>query len=126
MRLADYLYTITHADNAGMTYTVRLLNDCAIYRAHFPGEPITPGVCIVQMAKELMELHTGAHLEIAKVKDARFLSVLSPTTTSEITFKLSNITPANDGLGIAARVEVTASGETKARISFELAAAARN
>lgn len=126
MRLADYLYTITRADNAGMAYTVRLLNDCAIYRAHFPGEPITPGVCIVQMAKELMELHTGAHLEIAKVKDARFLSVLSPTTTSEVTFKLSNITPANDGLGIAARVEVTASGETKARISFELAAAARN
>lgn len=126
MRLADYLYTITRADSAEKTYTVRLLNDCAIYRAHFPGEPITPGVCIVQMAKELMELHTGAHLEIAKVKDARFLSVLSPTTTSEVTFKLCNITPANDGLAMAARIEVMADGETKARISFELGAAARN
>lgn len=126
MRLADYLYTITRADSAEKTYTVRLLKDCTIYRAHFPGEPITPGVCIVQMAKELMELHTGTHLEIAKVKDARFLSVLSPTTTSEVTFKLSNITPANDSLAIAARIEVMAEEETKARISFELAAAARN
>lgn len=126
MRLADYLYAIARADSAEKTYTVRLLNDCAIYRAHFPGEPITPGVCIVQMAKELMELHTGAHLEIAKVKDARFLSVLSPTTTREVTFKLSNIMPTTDGLAIAARVEVMAEGETKARISFELAAATRN
>ena len=26
-----------------------------IYQAHFPGNPITPGACIIQVADELME-----------------------------------------------------------------------
>ena len=38
-----------------VSYTIKLIPSCVIYQAHFPGEPITPGVCIVQMAKELIE-----------------------------------------------------------------------
>ena len=40
-------------DHEAMTADIRLLPDNVIYKAHFPEKPITPGVCIVQMAVEL-------------------------------------------------------------------------
>ena len=36
--------------------SVVLLDDSPIYKAHFPGFPVTPGVCIVGMAVELASL----------------------------------------------------------------------
>ena len=53
---------------------VRLNPDHYIFRAHFPGNPMTPGVCLVQMASELLEeryhrtfrLHTAVNIRFKK------------------------------------------------------------
>ena len=59
MKLKNQLFKINDimptAD--GMVCCVRLLSDSIIYKAHFPGEPVTPGVCIMQMAKEYSLTH---------------------------------------------------------------------
>lgn len=52
---------------------VRLLADSPIYRAHFPGYPVTPGVTLIQMALEL----TGRSLTGAR--DIRFLAPVQPS-----------------------------------------------
>jgi len=57
----------------GSAATVRLLPESPVYKAHFPGYPITPGVTIVQMALEL----TGR--ELAGAKDIRFLVPVLPS-----------------------------------------------
>ena len=41
--------------NGGM-FRVALNADCEVYQGHFPGEPISPGVCNIQMIKECAEL----------------------------------------------------------------------
>lgn len=68
--LEGYLYTVLEKADGGAT--VRTLPESPIYAAHFPGYPITPGVCIVQMAMEL----TGKHLTSAK--DIKFLHPVFP------------------------------------------------
>jgi 3-hydroxyacyl-[acyl-carrier-protein] dehydratase len=50
--LRGILYETVQADAGGAT--VRLLPESPVYRGHFPGYPITPGVCLVQMALELI------------------------------------------------------------------------
>lgn len=120
MRLAGNLYTIVRADDEAMSYQVRLRPECVIYQAHFPGEPITPGVCIVQMAKELMEQREGRRMEIAKVKNVRFYSVLSPTEGLETEVKFSHLAFGEDDTSLTVRATVTAHGEEKAKLSFEL------
>ena len=37
-------------------FRVALNADCEVYQGHFPGEPISPGVCNIQMIKECAEL----------------------------------------------------------------------
>ena len=51
---------------------VQFLPDSPIYAAHFPEFPITPGVCLVQMALELM----GCSLLGAK--DIKFVQPVLP------------------------------------------------
>ena len=44
----------TILEDKGQEVKIRLNPDHEIYRAHFPGNPITPGVCIVQIISEVL------------------------------------------------------------------------
>lgn len=79
----------------GIDYTVELNPDHSIYQSHFPGNPITPGVCIIQIVKELSEEMLNRHLFLKKVNNVKFLNVINPTENSEITFSIS-ISPEGD------------------------------
>lgn len=90
-------------------YDVRLNSDHFIYKAHFPEEPITPGVCVIQIAKELLEEHLQRALIIKAVKNVKFLSVISPREHPEVRYVISHIQTLPEG--VKAVVDVV-SGET--------------
>ncbi len=54
------------------TATVRLLPESPIYKAHFPGYPVTPGVTLVQMGLELMGR------KLVGAKDIKFVVPVLP------------------------------------------------
>ncbi|MFA7599606.1 MAG: hypothetical protein WCY35_02680, partial [Bacteroidales bacterium] len=57
---------------------LRLNASHEIYQAHFPGNPITPGACIVQIAKELSELMIDKSIIITEIKNLKFIHVIVP------------------------------------------------
>lgn len=76
MRLAGQLYKTEPLD--GLSALVHLNAEHEIYRAHFPGSPITPGVCIIQMAVEIFRDLSDKQLKVTEVRDAKFLSPVVP------------------------------------------------
>ena len=139
MELRNKLYRIKDKQWDGHTgsYLLSLNPKCVIYQAHFPGEPITPGVCIVQMGKEVLEDATGMKMEIASVKNVKFLSIISPEDSQEITYLLNKVewegmpglsgaeTSCKDAEGqdlrrLKALITVMAGDKAKAKISFTL------
>ena len=86
MILKDNLYRITASQTSDESafYRLSINKDWDIYKAHFPGHPVTPGVCIIQTAVELVEAQLGQHLMLTRVKNVKFLSVLSPNDTVEV------------------------------------------
>ena len=60
------------------SYVIRLNAEHGIFRAHFPGEPITPGVCILQMGLELLSDAAGEKVELCRAKNVKFLHILHP------------------------------------------------
>ena len=74
MILKDNFYTILRKDVDAMAYDIRLNPAHTIYQAHFPGEPVTPGVCILQIARELLEDLLQRPLAVKSVKNMKFLS----------------------------------------------------
>lgn len=95
MRLKDEMFTVVKAADASVR--VRLHADHPIYGAHFPGHPITPGVCIVQMVGELAGSRVGRVLRLDAVQNLKFARPLSPTETPEVDILLPTVRTEADG-----------------------------
>ncbi len=118
MKLLDSLYTII-SDNATESvhsYALRLNPEHFIYKAHFPGEPITPGVCIMQIALELTELASGCSLALSTVKNIKFLRIISPLQTEEICFNIGKLNVEEDIVRV--QVTVTRDEDVYAKLSL--------
>lgn len=123
MKLKNELYKITEKDITATEacYDIELNPEHFIYKAHFPGEPITPGVCIIQIAQELLEDTLGKALQIVKVKNVKFLSVITPRQTTSVSYRIGKITEDATSGSVKAQVAVTSADEIKAKISFACA-----
>jgi len=75
--LDQELYTITELENN--VVRIRLNPESAIFRGHFPGNPITPGVCQVGMIGELAGRICGFGLALREVKTLKFIDILRPS-----------------------------------------------
>lgn len=49
-----------------------------IFDGHFPGQPIVPGVCMVQIIRELVEKKIGASVRIVAGDNLKFLKFIDP------------------------------------------------
>ena len=85
--LRGILYELVQADALGAT--VRLLPESAVYRGHFPGYPITPGVCVVQIALELIGEMAGHEPRLVAAKNIKFTSPVIPEEGKVLRFNLS-------------------------------------
>ena len=105
--LRGILYETVQADADGAT--IRLLPESPVYQGHFPGYPITPGVCLVEIALELM-----GEVRLVAAKNIKFTSPVLPTETTELRFKLG-------GEGESRTVEILAGDTLCAKMSLTVA-----
>jgi 3-hydroxyacyl-[acyl-carrier-protein] dehydratase len=49
-----------------------------IFEGHFPGQPILPGACMVQLVKEVLEENLSSILKLEKADNLKFLSLIDP------------------------------------------------
>ena len=81
--LQNSFYTLEGAPETTATSvqaTIRLNPAHAIFAGHFPGQPVVPGVCMLQIIKELVEKATQQPMQLVKASNIKFLTVLTPRT----------------------------------------------
>src|SRR5690606_34915961 len=78
--LIEGLYKITANEKTaeGISAAVLLNKDHAIFKGHFPGNPVMPGVCMIQIIKELTEEATGKNLFLAVSSNIKFMAIINP------------------------------------------------
>ena len=126
MQLKNNLYKIIskEEDSSMVNYTIELNPSRVIHQAHFPKEPITPGVCIVQIGKELIEelltekMSVSCKLEIVKVKNVKFLSVISPRDTLHIMYQMKKVELSDDNKMVEAQWVVLSDEKVMAKTSL--------
>lgn len=84
-----------------------------IFKGHFPGNPIVPGVCTIGIVKEVLETALEKRLMLAKASVVKYLGLIKPDMEVQLEIIwLSN--PDNFGvnakisLGIEALFKMTA------------------
>ena len=68
-----------------------------VFKGHFPDNPIMPGVCMIQIIKELSETITKSSLLMQTLSNVKFMALINPEVTPELRLEL-DITTTEDGL----------------------------
>ncbi len=82
--LIENLYKLDTFDNDEQkaVASVTLNAQHKIFEGHFPGQPVLPGVCQLQMVKELLERATAQKLFLSEAGNCKFLQMIDPTQTN--------------------------------------------
>jgi len=59
-----------------------------IFEGHFPGQPVVPGVCMMQMIKEIFEIAIKKKTRLIRSDYAKFLSMIDPRQNNAISAEL--------------------------------------
>jgi 3-hydroxyacyl-[acyl-carrier-protein] dehydratase len=100
------LFVIKEKQATGNGCSLRLTLNAMhpVYEAHFAGNPVTPGACIVQIIKDLAEEFLDCALRIDAVRNTKFLNVIHPVMNNEITVEINVTTKEKDIFSLSATV----------------------
>lgn len=90
--LLDHFYTSLSSETLdGLTWTVLIKQnpEHKLYEGHFPGHPVVPGVCLLQLIKESAESIRQHKLQYAQIASCKFLSAIDPSATPNLTITLT-------------------------------------
>lgn len=89
--LIDSLFIVKEYSTEGteIKASLELDENHSIFRGHFPGQPVVPGVCMMQSVKELVERQVKQKLTLIEADNMKFLSVMDPRVNKLITATVS-------------------------------------
>ncbi len=67
-----------------------------IFKGHFPAVPVVPGVCMMQMIKELLEENVQKRLQLTAAGNIKFLTVINPLENPQIEIDLKYTSNEDD------------------------------
>ena len=99
MVLKDFYKVLSEEKTSDSKYTITILvnEKHEVFKGHFPGNPIMPGVCMIQIIKELTEKITESTLMIQTLANVKFMALINPENNPELRLEL-DITLTEDNL----------------------------
>lgn len=84
--LIEGLYKVisTEDTDTGILAKVHLNKDHEIFKGHFPGNPVMPGVCMIQIVKELTEGVMGKELFLSVSSNIKFMAIINPEVNPDL------------------------------------------
>ncbi|WP_343588980.1 3-hydroxyacyl-ACP dehydratase [Flavobacterium sp.] len=98
MILQDFYKILSEEKISDSKYTITILvnEKHEVFKGHFPGNPIMPGVCMIQIIKELTESITKSSLMIQSLANVKFMALINPEVTPELRLELDITTTEDD------------------------------
>ncbi len=90
MLLQDFYTLRALQDLGGHKYvaTITLNRHHTIFKGHFPDQPVTPGVCMMQIVKELSEQVLDRKLFMYKSSNVKFMALINPEVNAELRLEI--------------------------------------
>ncbi len=74
--------TYSKENSNSFNSTIKLNPDHEIYKGHFQKMAVAPGVCLIQMIKEILMLKFQKELILSEGNNIKFLSLINPKETN--------------------------------------------
>ena len=110
--LKDALFKITlsHHQEGIINATLELNKKNEIFTGHFPGEPVLPGACMLQMVKEVLESTLNMPFTLKKADQIKFLDLIDPRINNIL--QLTIVYRSADDNNVSVTASLTAHKET--------------
>ncbi len=114
--LKDDFFTITALNGEAPSFRALLTLNAQhrIFEGHFPGQPVVPGVCLMQMVQEVTETALGGGgLKLLKADQLKFIALIDPGKAGVLAMKL------DCKRGVDGMVQVVASLSDDGKLCFK-------
>jgi 3-hydroxyacyl-[acyl-carrier-protein] dehydratase len=86
---SDYKNDALVADTGVFTARIKLNEQHPVYLGHFPGNPVVPGVCQIQMIKEIFSEIVHKEVLLVNSDNIKFLTIIVPEKYPELDIRIS-------------------------------------
>lgn len=83
-----FSYTIESNESGSLRATVSLNFGHALYKGHFPEQPVTPGVCLLEIFRQILSVGTGKNLMLISARDIKFINTVVPPRDENLDLKI--------------------------------------
>jgi 3-hydroxyacyl-[acyl-carrier-protein] dehydratase len=107
MLLNDFFRIDAYTHEEGSLCATLIINAShQIFEGHFPGQPVVPGVCMMQMVKEVLETLAlkGAHTRLLHADHVKFLTAIDPRQTDQVELELTYARTEDGEIKMVARL----------------------
>src|SRR5258708_26641848 len=78
--------------------------DCEIFKGHFPGHPVVPGACMLQIVKDVLEKALGSSFRLSKADHLKFIVMINPWNTSFVQLDIAYKFVEYGGINVIAKL----------------------
>jgi 3-hydroxyacyl-[acyl-carrier-protein] dehydratase len=91
MKLLNNLFEIVEISGNGSSFsaTIKIFPDHIVYKGHFPGYPVTPGVILLQIVHELLEGQLKRTIRLLEMPSCKFLKVVNPDKETRVLLSMN-------------------------------------
>ncbi len=84
-----------------LTIAVELNPAHEIFKGHFPGQPVVPGVCMVQMLKDTLSHIYKRQFTMKSASQLKFLAILNPDEVKALNIEVTVLNEDPGGLTVS-------------------------
>lgn len=95
--------------------------DHDIFKGHFPGQPVVPGVCLIHIVKEIAGIIAKREVLLKDGNNIKFLNMIDPRKHTEVLFNGSFSYTEDNMLSFKASISLGTQVFFKFKGRFELA-----
>ncbi len=92
MEMNSALYELTEiaeGENQSVVAQVKINASHAIFKGHFPTQPILPGVCMIDILNDVLSRVLGGSVQMNSASQIKYLNVVDPQKNDELRLNIS-------------------------------------
>ena len=102
----DPLFKISKLEQQDGTIsaTIDINKDCEIFKGHFPGQPVVPGACMLQIVMDVLEKALGSAFRLKKADHLKFIVMIEPGNTQTVVLDIAYKFIEEDDINVTAKL----------------------
>ena len=110
--------TFSEQNQNSFSSEIELNPEHEIFKGHFEQMPVAPGVCLVQIVKEIVMDKFQSNLILSEGKNVKYLGLIVPTQNKNFTIDFT-VNPTENGLDVSANYTNNGTSFTKMKLVFK-------